>query len=234
MYSKAVELRGVVCLTVGLGGRAASRRLPADAAVVLGRGMGWGLPRDRAWVPRQLATLSPFGRGWLVANGTASVTVTGPGVRLAVFRPSALHVLTPGHWLLEWDLDKPLEASVRLRRSLTAEEKLLPLAAGEDLPPSPFETLRAGRRPEFSDEQRRRLAELFRHLLLNEPAPPKPFALAAAHLGMTENALRVYASRLLSKINADRLQQIPDLEQLGEYLVHDVQALQPSDLLRGV
>lgn len=218
-------------LTLKVGDTAANtRRLPSDGIVHLGRAMTWGLSRERGWVPRELLQLEPVESGWRAYIGTADVRLRGPAIRRADCEPGGTVLLERGSWTLSWSLNKRLETTVLVTDRLPAELNKVALAPAEPLHLPSTGTLLAGSRESLNNQQRARMAVLFRHLLENESAPHNLCASAADGLGMDERVLRSYANKLRLRINRDRQDELPDLPSLGEYLVHYSRAITRSDL----
>jgi hypothetical protein len=226
------ELTGLLTLTVGDVVR--TRRLPRQSVVTLGRGRLNGLEIREPWVPRELVTFTPNHAGWLVVNGPrAGVRLSGLWVDgNGRFLPRARMLLTEGWWRLAWEeLDAPCSVRVDVH----------PARPGEHLPSFVLDAAVSRRATSqltsfgvygitMNDLTKHQLAIVFRHLIEQKPAPTNLYLTGAAELGMQTADVRNLVSRIRSRINRERQQDLANAEQLGAYLVEVSQMISDNDL----
>lgn len=176
--------------------------------------------------------MTPQDFGWLLKNGLSTrVEVTGPGVHGLRFEPSASVALVRGDWVLDWALDKPLQARVCVTTSPAPPD--LPWALDRMVPsPKPElpRTSYAADDVPMSPAERHLLAVLFMHEFTAAPAPRNLCAAAGARLGLSSSDVKNRANVVRRRVNGRRQATIDSLDELGFYLVHTAQALSPDDL----
>lgn len=208
-----------------------------SGSVLVGRAAINGLAIREEWAPRVLVTLVPTERCWLVVNGSsARMQVRNDWTRCDM--PTDSIVALPGgvtdlRWpsvndllLVKLNVGGEVDSSMaRLRPEFDEVEDMRVALAG-----TVWALGERQGRDLLEPQQRHSMAHLFRHLLEGTPRPPNPVKLAAADLGVSDDALKKQAARVRNRVNRDRFQKLRTLDELGEYLVERAQAVSFADL----
>lgn len=207
--------------------------LPQDEVVTVGRASGTGLRTRYAWVPLRLCRLMPMEHGWLLQNGSrARVLVQNQFVAPTSFSPHALIALQAGVAVASWpDLDDMLRLDLSIGPGVA--DGLPCLQDGVPSSRSTSGTAYAVHEVTLTAYQRRKLAAMFRHLILGGPKPLNLAKAAAAELGIADSAVLMTAQQVRNKINQWKWQKLEDNEALGHYLVTLTRTLTAADLPEG-
>lgn len=200
-----------------------------DGPILVGRDAERGVCLDEPWVSRRLARLVPHDRWWLVVNGRRTrVQVDNPWVS-ALFAPGAAVALPPGPTRLSWPhLDVGLELTVSVGDELGGRPRRAQPELARARPGMVTDV--AVRRQGLTAHQRNVMAVLYRHLLTHERPPVNLLQAAAGDLGATPGAVRQTATRIMNRLNRDRLIPLQTLDELGEYLVTTARVVTRDDL----
>ena len=212
--------------------------LPLEAPADLGRRPGSLLPVLEPWMPQLLTTFEGVGKhGWVVTAGTAvTVEVTGARV-LARVLPGGSQLLGRGAWKL---LFPTLDHLCRLDVRVYPPDKRQPvdprtLTRPREVDLDHLLVFQASKRTAadmigITPTTKHRLAVLYRHLMQDSRAPENLCATAAAELHMEEDAVRRLAYRVRDRLNEHRSNPLGTLDDLGDFLVHTGQVLNPDHL----
>ncbi len=212
--------------------------LPHDEPVTLGRTEQCGLRADDSRISRKLAAFTPTPRGWVLENGkrtralVQSPFVVGVG---AWFTRDAQVLLQPADWILTWDLDVLIEATVKYRpidygEALpTARDGAAPVAPVAD-PQQSVGTDLAGDQLNLTDLQRRRLGALFAYLVEDRPKPDQLIQTAAKLSGDSISQITRTCVKVMEHVNKHRDIRIEHIEDLGYHLVKVADVIGPEDV----
>lgn len=197
-----------------------------------------------AWVSWVQASIAVGDLGWVVTNGYRTRLTASSALVEAVVMPGGSVWVGPGEVMrLTWpELPHELVVTIKLPRlSLHVPEPVQAPAHAGTLIARP----RPGRLAIGLGDQvtRRRMAVLFRHLLLDEARPKNLYRTAALALGYHEddkedlakgiNLLKQAVDRLIKQLNRDRSVGLSGVDALGHFLVFTSGALTPDDLEPG-
>jgi len=242
MMMRGNVMRGQVRsqLTVSVDREVVGKAHPRPGRHVLGRDPKSCVPLRFAWVSWVQAFIAADDLGWVVTNGYRTRLTAASALVEAVVMPGGSMWVSPGEELrLTWpELPHELVVTIKLPRPslhVPQQERATGQAHGTRIAPRRTESY-------LDRVTRRRMAVLFRHLLLDEERPTNLYRTAAVALGYHEddkdelakgvNLLKQAVDRLVKQLNRDRSVELSGVDALGHFLVFTSGALNPDDLER--
>lgn len=244
-------------LTVSVDRELVGAAHPRPGSHVLGRDPRSCVPLKFGWVSRVQLSIVAGDLGWVVTNGYRTrLAATSPLID-AVVMPGGSVWVGPGDVMqLTWpELPHELVVTIELPRpslhvphdkqaagSASGRVGTLVVPVGTQSAPVPRRTEGYLVRRLSDQVMRRRMAVLFRHLLLDEERPKNLYRTAAEALGYNAadqkelakgvNLLKQAVDRLIRQLNRDRSVGLSGVDALGHFLVFTSGALNPDDLER--